>query len=92
MAGTKDAIGKCVKCVGDTFDKSKLNKHTSSNCAARRAKDGGGSVSLDQDESITQLRPIRHPEFTGEDADAKASTVVAGMFVSLRGALAYALC
>eukprot|EP00959_Pyramimonas_sp_CCMP1952_P292213 6111469-Pyramimonas_sp.AAC.1 len=34
---------------------------------------------------------MRHPELTGADADAEASKMVADMFVSLRGALAYAL-
>eukprot|EP00959_Pyramimonas_sp_CCMP1952_P463709 9485399-Pyramimonas_sp.AAC.1 len=34
---------------------------------------------------------MQHPDCTGADADAKASKMVADMFVSLRGALAYAL-
>eukprot|EP00959_Pyramimonas_sp_CCMP1952_P007369 154083-Pyramimonas_sp.AAC.1 len=55
------------------------------------AHDGDETVPLDQDEYIEQLRPIRHPELTGADADAKASHMVTDMFVSLRGALAYAL-
>eukprot|EP00959_Pyramimonas_sp_CCMP1952_P193676 4049938-Pyramimonas_sp.AAC.1 len=91
MAGAKDTIDKCVKCVEDTFGKCKLTKHTCTNCAVRYAKDEGGNVNLDQDEYIKQFRLIQHPELIGADADAQASKMVACMFVSLRGALAYAL-
>eukprot|EP00959_Pyramimonas_sp_CCMP1952_P016750 355170-Pyramimonas_sp.AAC.1 len=44
-----------------------------------------------KDECVEQLRPIRHPELTGADADAQASRMVADTLVSLMGALAYAL-
>eukprot|EP00959_Pyramimonas_sp_CCMP1952_P459398 9478191-Pyramimonas_sp.AAC.1 len=46
---------------------------------------------MNQDEYIKQLRPITHPELTGATADAKATKLITDMFVSLRGALAYAL-
>eukprot|EP00959_Pyramimonas_sp_CCMP1952_P322737 6753411-Pyramimonas_sp.AAC.1 len=91
MAGAEDTIDKNVKCVEDTSGKRKLNKHTYTNCAVSHTKDEDGSVTLDQDEHIKQLRPIQHPELTGADADAQASKVVADMFVSHRGALAHAL-
>eukprot|EP00959_Pyramimonas_sp_CCMP1952_P387079 8112112-Pyramimonas_sp.AAC.1 len=50
-----------------------------------------GNVTLGQDEYIKQLRPIQHPELTGAGAGAEACKMVADMFVSLRGALPYAL-
>eukprot|EP00959_Pyramimonas_sp_CCMP1952_P319098 6676670-Pyramimonas_sp.AAC.1 len=77
MAGTEDAIDKCAKCVDGTSGKCQLNKHASTNCAARLTKDADGNVTLDQDEYIKQLSPIQHPEFTGADADAEASKMVA---------------
>eukprot|EP00959_Pyramimonas_sp_CCMP1952_P334311 7001233-Pyramimonas_sp.AAC.1 len=82
MAGTEGTIGKCVRCVGDTFGKCKLNKHACTNGAARCTKDEGGNVTLDVDECIKQLRPIAHPELTGADAYAQASKMVADMFVT----------
>eukprot|EP00959_Pyramimonas_sp_CCMP1952_P132263 2765362-Pyramimonas_sp.AAC.1 len=91
MAGTEDTIGKCVKCVEDRFGKCKFNKHTCTNCVVGCTKDEDGNVTLDQDEYIKHLRPIRHPESTRADADAQAPKMVADMFVGLRGALAYAL-
>eukprot|EP00959_Pyramimonas_sp_CCMP1952_P152088 3182107-Pyramimonas_sp.AAC.1 len=39
-------------------------------------KDGGGHVTLDQDEYIKRLGLIRHPELTGADADSTASKMV----------------
>eukprot|EP00959_Pyramimonas_sp_CCMP1952_P236382 4939865-Pyramimonas_sp.AAC.1 len=55
----------------------------------KRGEDG--SVILDPDEYIKQLRPVQHPELPGADADVQAFKMVADMFVSLRGALAHAL-
>eukprot|EP00959_Pyramimonas_sp_CCMP1952_P277101 5792488-Pyramimonas_sp.AAC.1 len=91
MAGTEDTIDKYVKCGGGTLGKCKFNKHTYTNCAVRYTKDEDGNVTLDQYEYIKQPRPIQLPKLTGADADAQATKVVADMFVSLRGALAYAL-
>eukprot|EP00959_Pyramimonas_sp_CCMP1952_P067181 1402269-Pyramimonas_sp.AAC.1 len=91
MAGTEDTIDKHDKCVEDTFGKCKLSKLTYTNCVVRHTKGEDGNVTLDQDECIKQLRPIQHPELPCADAGAKASRMVADMFVSLRGALAYAL-
>eukprot|EP00959_Pyramimonas_sp_CCMP1952_P285805 5975880-Pyramimonas_sp.AAC.1 len=91
MAGTKDTSDKYVKFVEDTFGKCGLNKHTYTNCAVRYTKDEDGNVTLGQYEYIKQLRRIQHPALTGADADAQATDMVTDMFVSLRGALAYAL-
>eukprot|EP00959_Pyramimonas_sp_CCMP1952_P057442 1199217-Pyramimonas_sp.AAC.1 len=91
MAGTEGTIDKYVKCVEDTFGNCKLNEHSCTKCAVVYTKDEGGNVFFDQDEYIKQLRPMQHPELTGAEAGAQASKMVAVMFVSLRGALAYAL-
>eukprot|EP00959_Pyramimonas_sp_CCMP1952_P169637 3543663-Pyramimonas_sp.AAC.1 len=77
--------------VEDTFGQCRLNKHTCTNCAVVYTEDEGGNATLSRDEYIKQSCPIQHPELTGADADAQATKVVADMFVSLRGALAYAL-
>eukprot|EP00959_Pyramimonas_sp_CCMP1952_P451623 9455950-Pyramimonas_sp.AAC.1 len=90
MACTRDTIDKYVK-LQDTFGKSILDMHTCTNCAVICTKDEGGNATLGQDVYIRQLRPIQHPELPCADADTQASKMVAYMFVSLRGALAYAL-
>eukprot|EP00959_Pyramimonas_sp_CCMP1952_P144473 3024321-Pyramimonas_sp.AAC.1 len=60
-------------------------------CAVRYTKDEDGSVTLNQDEYFHQLSLIQHLELTGADAGAQSTKIVADMFVSLRGSLAYAL-
>ena len=90
MTGTDAGIDKYVGCVESTFGACKLNKHTYTNCAVRYTKTGDGDVTLDQDEYVKQLRPIHHHDLTGAVAEEKATKPVADMFVSLRGALAYA--
>ena len=49
-----------------------------------------GDVILDQDSYNATLRPIMIPELTGAPPEHEATKNVADMFVSLRGALAYA--
>eukprot|EP00959_Pyramimonas_sp_CCMP1952_P427515 8953711-Pyramimonas_sp.AAC.2 len=98
MAGSEDTVDRCVNCVcvcvcacvcvGGSFGTFKPNKHGDAKRAVRRPKNGGGDVTLGQDEHIKQLRPMRHPELTGAGSDATASNTVADMFVSLRSALA----
>ncbi len=90
MAGKEQKIDDYVKRVEQVFGKCKLNKHTFTNCGIRYLKDKDGSVIMDQDDYIKTLRPIVHPELTGAAADAKVTKHIADMFVSLRGALAYA--
>ena len=80
-----------VKRVKSVFGTCKVHTHSYTNCAVRYTKNEQGDVIMDQDEYIKRLRPITHPELTGAAADAKATKVVTDMFVSLRGALAYAL-
>eukprot|EP00959_Pyramimonas_sp_CCMP1952_P461916 9482373-Pyramimonas_sp.AAC.1 len=65
-----------------------LDKHARTQCAARYTRDGGGHLTLDQDDYIKQLRSVQYPEPASADADAKAPTTVTDMLVSLGGALA----
>ena len=83
MAGTGAQIDKCVACVENAFGAYKLNKRACANYAVRCAQTDDGSVTLDQDECIKQLRLIRHPELTGPEAAEKATETVSVIFVSL---------
>ena len=92
MAGTEEKIDRYQTAVERTFGPCKIHKHSYVNCAIRYFKDPvHGNVTLDQDEYIKKLRPIVSPELTGAPAEAEATTSVTNQFVSLRGALAYAL-
>ena len=91
ITGLERNVDNYVKRVESVFGTCKVHKHTYTNCAVRYTKNEQGDVIMDQDEYIKQLRPITHPELTGAAADAKATKIITDMFVSLRGALAYAL-
>eukprot|EP00959_Pyramimonas_sp_CCMP1952_P219421 4587633-Pyramimonas_sp.AAC.1 len=91
MTGLKKNVDDDVQRVEKVFGKYKLDKHYYTNCAIRYTKNEQGDVIMDQDEYIKQLRPITHPELTGAATDAKATKLIADMFVSLRGAFAYAI-
>ena len=46
-------------------------------------------VICDQDEYAKNLRPIVHPELTGQAAEREATKTITDLRVSLRGAIAY---
>jgi len=89
MTGTEKEIDHYTQQVEKIFGKCKLNKHQFTNCGVQYTKMPNGDVVLDQDAYIKTLRPIVHEELTGKNPDDKATKIVADMFVSLRGALAY---
>eukprot|EP00959_Pyramimonas_sp_CCMP1952_P016586 351721-Pyramimonas_sp.AAC.1 len=91
MAGTANNIDDYVKKVERVFGTCKLNKNTYINCALRCSMDSDGGVTMDQDEYIKQLRPISQPDLVGANPEHKASNIVTDVFVSLLGALAYAI-
>ena len=68
-----------------------MHKHQFTNCGVRHTKNSNGDVILDQDEYIKTRRPIVSSELTGAPPQDKATKSVANSFVSLRGAIAYAV-
>ena len=88
-AGTEANIDAYVKAVEQTFGKCKLSKHQFTNCGVKYTMTENHDVVMDQDDYIKTLRPITHSELTGAPPDQKATKIIADMFTSLRGALAY---
>ena len=91
MAGKEKYIDDYQKRVDAVFGSTKIHKHEHTNCGVRSIMDKDHNVTLDQDEYIKSLRPITSSELTGASADKEATKLVSDMFVSLRGAIAYAL-
>ena len=79
------------KKVDAVFGSTKIHKHEYTNCGVRSIMDKDHDVNLNQDEYIKSLRPITSSEPTGASADKEATKLLSDMFVSLRGAIAYAL-
>ena len=57
----------------------------------RHTLEDDGSVTLDQDEYISAMKRIEHSSLAGMPPDARCSLAVDALFLSLLGALAYAL-
>jgi hypothetical protein len=89
MGGTEKNVDFYSAEVEKTFGKCKLNKHTFTNCGVRYASQDNHDIHMDQDEYIKTMRPIVSSELTGAAAEKDATKLVADLFVSLRGALAY---
>ena len=61
------------------------------NCGVHQRRSADGTVTLDQDEYINALIPIRHADLVKAKADQPAQGPLPDLFVSLLGAAAYAL-
>jgi hypothetical protein len=91
MTGEEANIDAYKAEVEKVFGPTKIHKHDYTNCGIRSVMDKDHNVTLDQDGYIATLRPIVSPELTGAAPDKEATKTVSDMFVSLRGAIAYAL-
>ena len=91
MGGLESEINHYQKEVEKVFGPCKINKRQYTNCAVRSTLTDQHDVISDQDEYIKTLRPIVHSELTGAAADKDATKTVSDLFVSLRGAIAYAM-
>ena len=91
MAGTEKDIDEYTRVVEKGFGKFKPSKHQFTNCGVRCTMTSNHDIVCDQDEYIKTLRPIVHPELTGQAAEKEATKTIADLFVSLRGAIAYTL-
>ena len=91
MGGTESNIDYYQKAVEKVFGPCKISKRQYTNCAVRTTLTDDHDVISDQDEYIKTLRPIVHSELTGAAAERDATKAVTDLFVSLRGAIAYAM-
>ena len=56
----------------------------------RYSKGPTSNITLYQGEWIKHARPIAHPELFGATAESGAAKLISDMFISLRGAVAFA--
>ena len=91
MGGVEPQIDHYHKEVEKVFGPCKINKRQFTNCAVQSTLTKEHDVILDQDDYIKTLRPIVHSDLTGAAAEKEATKIVTDLFVSLRGAIAYAM-
>ena len=80
-----------IPALEEVFGKLKYNETKFTNTGVRHERHADGSVTLDQDEYISALKPISHPSMIGAKADAEAGQTLIELFWSLLGAAAYML-
>ena len=82
---------RLVGHVESVFGEMKGDYGDFANCGARRRRSADGAVTLDQDEYIDALMPIRHVDLGKAKADELAGGQLPDLSVALLGAAACAL-
>ena len=91
IAGQKHHVEQLIAHIERVFGKMKGDYDDFTNCGVHQSRSADGSVTLDQDEYIDALIPIRHVDLVKAKADQPAGGPLPDLFVSLLGAAAYAL-
>ena len=76
MAGTEEDIDEYTRVVKKEFGKCKLSKHQFTSCGVRYTMTSNHGIVCDQDEYIKTLRPLVHPELTGQAAEKEATKTI----------------
>ena len=77
-----------MKELEHVFGKLTVTKSEFTNCGVHHKRHNDGSITLDQDEYIKALIPIKHPELSNA-LDTPASDELLSLYRSLLGAVSY---
>ena len=92
LTGDKKIIVWVLQQIEKVFGELKIIWHEFTNCGIRHIQVKETlEISLDQEEYIKNLKPIQHAELSGPSAERECSAPLVQLFMSLLGAVAYAL-
>ncbi|CAE7444645.1 unnamed protein product [Symbiodinium necroappetens] len=91
VAGEPPEVDALVAHLESGFGKLTFSENCFTSCGLRHTRLPDGSIEMDQDEYISAMKAIRHPELTGRNSNEPCSEAVKGLYQSLLGAVAYAL-
>ena len=91
IAGQKQYVERLIQHIEKVFGKMKGDYDDFTNCGVHQSRSADGTVTMDQDEYISALIPIRHQDLVKSKAHEPAPGQLPDLFVSLLGAAAYAL-
>ena len=92
LTGKKKVIEWVLLQIQEVFGELKIEWFTFTNCGLRHIQDPiSFSITLDQEEYIKNMKPIIHPDLKGLPSDTECSAEIIQLFMSLLGAVAYAL-
>ena len=91
IAGQKHHVERLIAHIEQVFGNMKGDYNDFTNCGVHQSRSADGSVTLDQDEYIDALIPIKHVDLVKAKAHQPVEGPLPDFFVSLLGAAAYAL-
>ena len=92
LTGEQRIIIWVLQQIEKVFGELKIIWHEFTNCGIRHIQSRETlEISLDQEEYVKKLKPIQHAELSGPSSDRECSAPLIQLFMSLLGAVAYAL-
>ena len=85
LIGPEWEVEHVITELEKVFGKLKRNYKEFTNCGVRHKQHDDGTVELDQDEYISALIPITHPDLVGAKAEEDATEVLIQLYWSLLG-------
>ena len=91
ITGNTDVVNKLITCIQKVFGELKLEKNVFKNCGIQHKQDPTTKeIIMDQDEYISGITPILHPDISGKPADAECTPELLQLYQSVLGAIAFA--
>ena len=91
IAGEEKEVQLLLQALETTFGKSDRNNNNFTCVGIRHTRGDDGAITLDQNEYISALKPIQHPDITGKPMEELCTEGVMRLYWSLLGAVAYTL-
>eukprot|EP00438_Fugacium_kawagutii_P025194 Skav218080 [mRNA] locus=scaffold3382:13254:23272:- [translate_table: standard] len=91
IAGEEEEVQLLLKALEETFGHSDRNDNNFTCVGIHHVRKADGTISLDQDEYISALKQIQHPDITGRPQEELCTETVKRLYWSLLGAVAYTL-
>ena len=92
LTGERSVILKVLKMIQDVFGELKIEWFNFTNCGLRHIQDPTTfCITLDQEEYVKNIKPIVHQDLKGKSSDNDCTPELVQLFMSLLGAVAYAL-
>ena len=92
LTGKKKVIEWVLQQIQEVFGELKIEWYSFTNCGLRHIQDPTTFlITLDQEEYIKNMKPIIHQDIKGLSSDTECSVEIIQLFMSLLGAVAYAL-
>ena len=92
LIGQKEVIDGVLYTIQEVFGDLKIVWHEFTNCRVRRIQSRATfQITLDQEEYIRNMKPIVHADLRGKSKESECSPELVQLFMSLLGAVAYAL-